>query len=355
MEKSKKCMKQGKKAGVNTKLGKKLYMITSIEAIALLILISVITPQTMALQIKNSSTKEIAGNQNTISCPILGGPYITYYGIVNSGEDKDSNWFDVKWCGDNTEQYWIAFYWRQSLDDVWHHVGNYPIPACHTETFTYTKYSYERTETISLKIGDDRGRSSPTVTLYVTIPKISTCFPAGTKITMADGSHKNIENIKRGDRILSYNILSSRFSAWTVSVIPNEPIRSVYEINNGLLSLSQEHPLYIKKSNGKTGWGTLIPDKSFVRIKGDGLTLELGDQLFTSNKEWINVTNITYNCEPVQVYNIWSFSGTQNFFANDILVFEEHATILYLMKYYFGKFLVRFPNTFPVIRHLMGY
>jgi hypothetical protein len=180
------------------------------------------------------------------------------------------------------------------------------------------------------------------------------CFPAGTKITMADGSYKNIENIKPGELILSYNIYSDQYSKWPVFVT-SQPIHPVYEINDGLLSLTKEHPLLMKKMDGTTGWGAIIPDRSVVRFGGKGLTLQQGDQIFTSDKKWIEVTKITYKSEPVQTYNIVSFWGKQNFFANDILVFEEHGSIPYLMKMYFGKVIDRFPNAFPVLQHMMGY
>jgi hypothetical protein len=230
------------------------------------------------------------------------------------------------------------------------HFGEYTTTFVYNNAGTYVVSLWVAGDQYYSGDPTDQGQKEHTLIIK---PK-PTCFPAGTKITMADGSYKNIENIKRGDRIMSYNIMSGRISAWTVYFIPHEPIKPVYEVNNGLLSLSEEHPLYVKKTDGKIGWAAIIPNKSFVRLKGDGSTLEVGDQLFTSNREWIKVTNITYSSKPVQVYNIWSFSGTQNFFANDILVLEEHSTVPYLIKYYYERFLDRYPNAFPILRHLLG-
>lgn len=307
-----------------------------------------------------STTKEENKICQIIDAP-YNGPYITYYEIQNT--ELSDNYKDVmiKGCGSSTLNYWFGFYWKKSNEEArWYWDGtNYEKGSCQTKVFSYDRRSYDYTVDIQLKLVDDQGNQCTPQSKSVTIPKYEeppppTCFPAGTKITMADGSYKNIENIKPGNRILSYNISSGKSSSWTVSYIPLEPIKPVYEINNGLLKLSEEHPLYIKKANGKTGWGTLIPNKSFVQLKGEGLTLEQGDQLFTSNKEWIKVTNITYNPEPVQVYNIWSLSGTQNFFANNILVFEEHGTLSSRLHWYFETFLDRFPNVFPLLRHLIG-
>jgi len=151
------------------------------------------------------------------------------------------------------------------------------------------------------------------------------CFPAGTKITMADGSHKNIEDIKKGDRVLSYNIRQDRFTSWTVKML-GHPIHPVFEINSGLVSATVDHPFYIKKSDGRLGFGAYDPGraKNAITYTEEVLPLEIDDKLLTKEGGWIEITDIEYNPEPVQTYNILSFSGTKTYFANDVLVYEEH-------------------------------
>jgi len=151
------------------------------------------------------------------------------------------------------------------------------------------------------------------------------CFPAGTKITMADGDYKNIEDIKIGDKVLSYDIINDEYGSWHVKILGN-PIHPIININNGLIKATIDHPLYIRKSSGIKGWGSYVPfcAKKAITYKGEILNLEVGDQIFSSNKEWITIESITFNPEPVQTYNILSFSGQKTYFANGILVYEEH-------------------------------
>lgn len=61
------------------------------------------------------------------------------------------------------------------------------------------------TLTITCAETSDYTSASGTITLGF---NSTTCFVAGTKITMADGSLKNIENIVEGDRVLSYDEIS---------------------------------------------------------------------------------------------------------------------------------------------------
>ncbi len=157
------------------------------------------------------------------------------------------------------------------------------------------------------------------------------CFPAGTKIIMTDGSYKNIENVKIGDSVLSYDIKSQDFESWTV-IFLSRPVRPIYEINNGLINTTSDHPFYIKKQDGRTGWGAVNPKAEACRLKGEGLSMEIGDKLLTSNEEWIEIENITYCLNPVQTYNILSFTGKNTYFANGILVYEEFPKWTELFK-----------------------
>jgi hypothetical protein len=156
------------------------------------------------------------------------------------------------------------------------------------------------------------------------IPK--TCFEAGTKITMADGSRKNIENVSVGDLVRGYNDVP-----WKVGIVSKHK-GLVYEINEGLIGSTKCHPFYVKKQDGRNGIGALYPDKESIRLRvTEILKIEIGDKLLTVNGEWIEVTDITTRDEIEMVYNIMSLTGTKNYFANDILVYEEFPKWDYLI------------------------
>ena len=79
-----------------------------------------------------------------------------------------------------------------------------------------------------------------------------TCFAAGTEITMVDGTKKKIEDISKGDEVLSYNTLTKDSSSWVVDMRPAPNLR-VWDINDGLLLITEDHPLRIKKQDGRIG------------------------------------------------------------------------------------------------------
>jgi hypothetical protein len=151
------------------------------------------------------------------------------------------------------------------------------------------------------------------------------CFAAGTKITMWNGKTKNIEDIRIGDRVLSYDKNKERFSSWTVKLLGN-PIHPVYSINNGLIETTCDHPFYIKKTNGEEGFGAINSERArnATSLKGKILTIEIGDKLYSKEGKWIEITDISEPSNPVQTYNLLSFSGKKTYFANGVLVYEEH-------------------------------
>ena len=109
-----------------------------------------------------------------------------------------------------------------------------------------------------------------------------TCFAFGTKITMADGSYKNVEDIQKGDIVKSYSLKNGVPSKFTVNEV-SHPNRHVYTIlleNGKELKVTEDHPLYIKKSNGFVGWGQLVVMPRHVRLRGQDIQqIQSGDQV----------------------------------------------------------------------------
>ncbi len=156
-----------------------------------------------------------------------------------------------------------------------------------------------------------------------------TCFPPGTMITMADGSSKRIEEVKAGDKVLSYDILNKKYVVETAIDI-EEPIREgVYDINEGLVSPTCDHPLYVRKPDGREGWAAVDPIYCMKvhPFLNDILPLEIGDRLFTIDGKWIKIRSIDFRKGPIKVYTL-DVRGTNNFFANETLA---HNTCICLM------------------------
>jgi len=248
---------------------------------------------------------------------------VTFHAFFDENYDGEQNSGEADASGAT-----ITIYWRDSLFDDWEKYLLFPqktdsngcwsdsLPYGHLYLINIYKDGY-----LHKKSNYAPPMSSDTVEFPLTYGPC--CFPAGTKITMADGSYKNIEDVRIGDKVLSYDTESDSLSSWTVRIL-SRPIHPVYEINNGLLSATLEHPLFVKKQDEKTCWAACTPMDNAVRgMKEEIQKLETGDKLLSSGGEWIEITDISNISEPVQTYNILSFSGRNTYYANNILVYEE--------------------------------
>ena len=126
------------------------------------------------------------------------------------------------------------------------------------------------------------------------------CLAAGTKVLMADGSYKNVEDVRAGDLVASFDVTTGeRIAASVVSTIQREdPIITI----NGVLEAAPDEMLYV--ADGET--------------KGAG-SLQMGDQLLGEDGKSIAVSTITYSAKPVTTYDLILQNG-QDFFASGYLV-----------------------------------
>ena len=89
----------------------------------------------------------------------------------------------------------------------------------------------------------------PDCSLCLTFDHLSACLPAKTKVLMFDGRQKNIENMRKGDHILSYNIDKNRVETSEVTdIMKRSGVSSLIQLTTpvGTITLTPEHPVYIK-------------------------------------------------------------------------------------------------------------
>ena len=150
------------------------------------------------------------------------------------------------------------------------------------------------------------------------------CFPAGTKIAMADGTLKNIEEIRVNDVVLAFDELTRKKKSATVLAVESPIVEGYYVLNDGLLKVTDEHPIYIKKLNGITGWGSLAPEKTKNKTSLDNvLTLEIGDKVFTYQGTWIQISKLKYIEGKIKTYNLRSVDTYHTYFADTVLVHNK--------------------------------
>lgn len=137
----------------------------------------------------------------------------------------------------------------------------------------------------------------------------SSCFLEGTKVLLADGSSKCIEDIAEGEKILSFNPIEGKFSyASVVRVYKHEPeeMPPYYLVINNRLRITPNHLVYV---NGR--WVTAE-------------NIRVGDILFGYNHPE-KVISIQKVYRRVTTYDI-SVTSYHTFFADNILVHNKSHT-----------------------------
>ena len=146
---------------------------------------------------------------------------------------------------------------------------------------------------------DDNRKIDETLVSYVY------CFVKGTKVKTENG-FKNIEDIKIGDNVYSYNLNNNTLELKKVLNTIKSNTIDTYKvtIDGKTVEMSPKHQLY-------------IIDKGWVRA----YDLKVNDKMLDSNGKEIIVTKIEnkkYD-KPIKTYNL-SVSGNNNYFVTDIQV-----------------------------------
>jgi hypothetical protein len=152
------------------------------------------------------------------------------------------------------------------------------------------------------------------------------CFIAGTKVTMSDGSLKNIETVEVGELIQSYNEKTKQNIITPVIEIfhHEEKINELYTftLSNGKkVTPNNIHPLFLATQN------KYLPAWKIYEMWAAGNEIQLLDE----NNKIIFVKNILKYIKKTKVYNLHVLSPEDlnfytlskighNYFANGVLV-----------------------------------
>jgi hypothetical protein len=153
------------------------------------------------------------------------------------------------------------------------------------------------------------------------------CFSGETKITLADGTEKEIQYVEVEDQVMCCNQESKTNIDGFVRTKTASKRSGMYLLtlaNEVQIKVSEEHPIYIQKSGGEECWAVI--DKNAPLLKKvalhlkDVAKLEVGDKVFSLHLEWIEIKKIEKVSGEVRTYNLWKIDGAANFYANGILV-----------------------------------
>jgi len=132
-------------------------------------------------------------------------------------------------------------------------------------------------------------------------------FLPGTKILMSDNSLKNIEDIKVGELVKSYDENKKEIVNAKVTAILSHEMPGYYTINDHL-KITETNPIWA--NNGWTYPGSL----------------EIGDELLGVDDTEMFVDNIKYIEEEVVVYNL-QIEPTNTYFASGINVHNQEQIV----------------------------
>ena len=175
------------------------------------------------------------------------------------------------------------------------------------------------------------------------------CFPAGTKVTMADGSMRNIEYIEVDDLVLAFDFDTNQATPARVRELMAPVREGFYVLNDGLLRLTDNHPVFVMR-DGREYWASLNPDSTMRETSLDDVQLlEEGDEVLVLDvhalqeitvhefglgsqgrlgrgsltTRFARIETIRYVEGAVQTYNLKSVAGLHNFFADRVLVHNK--------------------------------
>ncbi len=150
------------------------------------------------------------------------------------------------------------------------------------------------------------------------------CFPAGTKISMKDGSYKNIENINVGDEVLSFNGLEMEPKK-VIDIknpIHNDLVKYSFDNQTEIIS-TYDHPFFVVGEGVQLA--SYSPDLTNSRysIEKNVRQIKIGDSVFTNNGKTTSIQKIDLlELGNIQTY-IFTVEDNHNFYANDILVHNK--------------------------------
>ena len=137
------------------------------------------------------------------------------------------------------------------------------------------------------------------------------CFVKGTKVKTENG-FKNIEDIKIGDKVYSYNLDNNSLELKKVLNTIKSNTIDTYKATIGgkTVEMSPKHQLY-------------IIDKGWVRA----YDLNVNDKLLDVNGKQVSISKIEYikYDSPIDTYNL-TIEGNNNYFVTDIQVLVHNAS-----------------------------
>ena len=168
---------------------------------------------------------------------------------------------------------------------------------------------------------DDVRSTEQRITPRLQPPAPVGCFIAGTKITLADGSVKNVEDVKVGDKLIGKDNSINQVLEYVRPLLGD---RTLISLNGGTPFMTNDHPVYMKDGT----WKSFNPDatkKKYKKLSDSNVgRLEVGDVIETVDGVGFEITSLSEHedREDLQVYN-FSLDGNHTYTASGLIVHNK--------------------------------
>ncbi len=153
------------------------------------------------------------------------------------------------------------------------------------------------------------------------------CFVAGTKITMEDGTLKNIEDVTAGDVVSTFDLKENKIVSNVVNNVFSKQVNTIvkYVFENGeSVKCTIDHPLFVVDK----GWASFSEELSnkLYSLEDAVKKIELNDivKLYDGDTKIVEIELLH---EDVMVYNLQDIENNHNFFANNVLVHNRFCFV----------------------------
>ena len=144
------------------------------------------------------------------------------------------------------------------------------------------------------------------------------CFVAGTKVHIESKGITNIEDVKVGDKVISYNHDNEIVEYKEVKKvrIKSDEFVVTYVFENGTkLTGTPDHPLFV---NGK-GYSSYSPSVTKEDSGLDVAQILIGDEVLHMDGYGVTISDIIEEDKKEVVFNLDEVDGNNNFFVEDLL------------------------------------
>jgi hypothetical protein len=141
------------------------------------------------------------------------------------------------------------------------------------------------------------------------------CFVAGTPI-LTDKGLKPIEEIKEGDKVLSYNEQTKQTEYKTVvqTMVREAEAGRILSLKvegeTQALGVTGEHPFYVRIHKARDNISSEDDDGKWIEAKD----LRIGDEIRKADGTWAKVESVTQRKDGAKVYN-FTVKGNHNYFV----------------------------------------